>query len=60
MQKIMQSQKGSRNVMGTELYLAHDMGGGAIGGPLSVDMQPYGCFILALDYCPPFLKCRSQ
>ena len=31
--------------MGAELCLAHDMGGGGIGGPLSVDMQPYGCFI---------------
>ena len=33
--------------MGAELCLAHDMGGGveAYGGPLSVDMQPYGCFI---------------
>ena len=33
--------------MGAELCLAHDMGGvEAYGGPLSVDMQPYGCFIL--------------
>ena len=33
--------------MGAELCLAHDMGGGweAYGGPLLVDMQPYGCFI---------------
>ena len=32
--------------MGAELCLAHDMGGvEAYGGPLSVDMQPYGCFI---------------
>ena len=32
--------------MGEELCLAHDMGGvEAYGGPLSVDMQPYGCFI---------------
>ena len=31
--------------MGAELCLAHDMGGGGIGGPLSVDMRPYGCFI---------------
>ena len=33
--------------MGAELCLAHDMGGGGGGiwGPLSVDMQPYGCFI---------------
>ena len=31
--------------MGAELCLAHDMGGvEAYGGPLSVDMQPYGCF----------------
>ena len=30
--------------MGAELCLAHDMGGvEAYGGPLSVDMQPYGC-----------------
>ena len=36
--------------MGAELCLAHDMGGvGAYGGPLSVDMQPYGCFILISD-----------
>ena len=35
--------------MGAELCLAHDMGGvEAYGGPLSVDMQPYGCFILVL------------
>ena len=33
--------------MGAELCLAHDMGGvEAYGGPLSVDMQPYGCFII--------------
>ena len=32
--------------MGAELCLAHDMGGGGgIWGPLSVDMQPYSCFI---------------
>ena len=31
--------------MGAELCLAHDMGGGGIWGALSVDMQPYGCFI---------------
>ena len=32
--------------MGAELCLAHDMGGWRhMGGPLSVDMQPYGCFI---------------
>ena len=31
---------------GAELCLAHDMGGvEAYGGPLSVDMQPFGCFI---------------
>ena len=36
--------------MGAELCLAHDMGGvEAYGGPLSVDMQPYGCFILMLS-----------
>ena len=37
--------------MGAELCLAHDMGGGGVeayGGPLSVDMQPYGCFIFKL------------
>ena len=35
--------------MGAELCLAHDMGGvEAYGGPLSVDMQPYGCFIQML------------
>ena len=35
--------------MGAELCLAHDMGGvEAYGGPLSVGMQPYGCFILRL------------
>ena len=39
------TKKGSRNVMGAELCLAHDMEGGSIGGPLSVDMWPYGCFI---------------
>ena len=37
--------------MGAELCLAHDMGEvEAYGGPLSVDMQPYGCFIYLLDY----------
>ena len=40
------TKKGSRNVMGAELHLAHDMGAGVIGGPLLVDMWPYGCFIL--------------
>ena len=25
---------------------SYDMGAGGIGGPLSVDMRPYGCFIL--------------
>ena len=36
--------------MGAELCLAHDMGGvEAYGGPLSVDMQPYSCFIW--KYC---------
>ena len=39
------TKKGSRNVMGAELCLAHDIGGGGIGGPLSVDMRPYSCFI---------------
>ena len=35
--------------MGAELCLAHDMGGvEAYGGPLSVDMQPYGCFIFII------------
>ena len=43
------TKKGSRNVMGAEPCLAHDMGGGGIGGPLSVDMRPYGCFILFVD-----------
>ena len=46
MQNICNHKKGSRNVMGAELCLAHDMGGGGIGGPLLVDMQPYGCFIV--------------
>ena len=32
--------------MGAELCLAHDMGRGG-GIYLSVDMQPYGCFIKA-------------
>ena len=36
--------------MGAELCLAHDMGGWRHWGPLSVDMQPYGCFICLLDY----------
>ena len=31
--------------MEVELCLTHDMGDGGIGGPLSLDMQPYGCFI---------------
>ena len=34
--------------MRAELCLAHDMGGGGIGGPLSVDMRPYGCFIIRI------------
>ena len=38
--------KCNHKIMGAELCLAHDMGGvEAYGGPLSVDMQPYGCFI---------------
>ena len=32
--------------MGAELCLAHDIGGWRHWGPLSVDMQPYGCFII--------------
>ena len=32
--------------MGAELCLAHDIGGWRHWGPLLVDMQPYGCFIL--------------
>ena len=40
--------------MGAELCLAHDMGGvEAYGGPLSVDMQPYGCFICMLEMAVP-------
>ena len=44
------TKKGSGNVMGAELCLAHDMGGGGIGGPLLVDMRPYGCFILNVPF----------
>ena len=58
--KKMQSQKkGSRNVMGAELCLAHDIGGGGIGGPLLVDMRPYGCFIKygELYVTGPFKMC---
>ena len=32
--------------MGAELCLAHDIRGWRHWGPLSVDMQPCGCFIL--------------
>ena len=32
--------------MGAELCLAHDIGGWRHSGPLSVDMRPYGCFIV--------------
>ena len=40
--------------MGAELCLAHDMGGvEAYGGPLLVDMQPYGCFITPVDHVEP-------
>ena len=35
--------------MGAELCLAHDMGGGGIGGPLLVDMWPYSCFIFGVS-----------
>ena len=35
--------------MGAELCLAHDIGGWRHWGPLSVDMQPYGCFIQNSD-----------
>ena len=49
--------------MGAELCLAHDMGGvEAYGGPLSVDMQPYGCFILfvGLHYIFRYFKVRRS
>ena len=43
--------------MGAELCLAHDMGGvEAYGGPLSVDMQPYGCFIKASNFYYHYLN----
>ena len=42
------TKKGSRNVMGAELCLAHDMKGWRHWSPLSVDMRPYGCFIIKL------------
>ena len=34
--------------MGAELCLAHDIGGWRHWGPLLVDMQPYGCFIVSV------------
>ena len=42
--------------MGAELCLAHDMGGWRHWGPLSVDMQPYGCFILNQFHLVHFLQ----
>ena len=46
--------------MGAELCLAHDMGGvEAYGGPLSVDMQPYGCFIY-ICYLSTHTDCNKQ
>ena len=50
------TKKGSRNVMGAELCLAHDMGGGGIGGPLLVDMWPYGfSLVMAVNNSVPIL-----
>ena len=48
--KMQPQNKGPGMLWGAELCLAHDMGGvEAYGGPLSVDMQPYGCFIYLID-----------